>query len=50
MSKRSIVLGNYVEEVTAKYFPIGDTIDAVECDSSVTTANLGQNCDERRQR
>ena len=50
MSKRSIVLGNYVEEVTAKYFPIGDTIDAVECDPSVTTANLGQNCDERRQR
>ena len=35
--------------MTAKYFPIGDTIDAVECDSSVTTANLGQNCDDATQ-
>ena len=45
VSKATGVLGNYVEKLTAKDFPIGDTIDAVECDSSVTTANLGQNCD-----
>ena len=41
VSKTTGVLGNYAETVTAKGFPIGDTIDAVECDSSVTTANLG---------
>ena len=46
VSKTIGVLGNYVEKLTAKDFPIGDTIDAVECDSSVTTANLGQNCDD----
>jgi streptogramin lyase len=43
------VLGNYVEKVTALGFPIGDTIDAVECDSSATTANLGQRCDNATQ-
>ena len=46
VSKATNVLGNYVEKLTAKNFPIGDTIDAVECDSTVTTANLGQNCDD----
>ena len=49
VSKTTSVLGNYVETVTAKNFPIGDTIDAVECDSSATTANLGQNCDKGTQ-
>ena len=46
LSKATVVLGDYVEKLTAKNFPIGDTIDAVECDSSVITANLGQNCDD----
>jgi hypothetical protein len=49
VSKATGVLGNYVEKVTAKSFPIGDTIDAVECDSSVTTATLGQDCDNATQ-
>ncbi len=43
------VLGNYVEKVTAKYFPIGDTINAFECDSGVSTTNLAQNCDSSTQ-
>ena len=49
VSKKTGVLGNYAEKVTVKYGPIGDTIDAVECDSSVSTANLGQNCDNGTQ-
>jgi hypothetical protein len=49
VSKASGVLGNYAELVTAKNFPIGDTIGAVECDSSATMANLGQNCDDAKQ-
>jgi hypothetical protein len=49
VSKVTGVLGNYVEKVTAKGFPIGDTIDAVECDSSATAANVGQNCDNATQ-
>ena len=48
VSKASGVLGNYAELITAKNFPIGDTIDAVECDSSATMANLGQNCDDAK--
>jgi hypothetical protein len=40
VSKTTGVLGNDVELLTAKY-PVGDTIDALECDSSVTRANLG---------
>ena len=49
VSKTTGVLGNYAETVTAKGFPIGDTIHAVECDSSATTANLGTNCDDETQ-
>jgi DNA-binding beta-propeller fold protein YncE len=49
VAKTTGVLGNYVEKVTALDFPIGDTIDAVECDSSATTANLGQRCDDATQ-
>ena len=48
VSKTTGVLGNYAETVTAKGFPIGDTIHAVECDSSVTTANLGRTATTRR--
>jgi hypothetical protein len=49
VTKKTGVLGNYVEKLTAKDFPIGDTIDAVECDSSATAATLGQNCDDATQ-
>ena len=45
VAKASNVAANYVDTVTAKSFPIGDTVTAQECDSNVTAANLATNCD-----
>jgi hypothetical protein len=49
VAKSSNVPANYVDTVTAKSFPIGDTVTAQECDSNVTAANLGTNCDSATQ-
>jgi hypothetical protein len=44
--KTTAVLGNYINAVKAVYFPIGDTVTAQECDSSVTVpSTIGSNCD-----
>jgi hypothetical protein len=39
------VKANTVDKVAAADFPIGDTVDAFECDSAVTASNVGTNCD-----
>lgn len=40
------VPANYIDKVTAKRFPIGDTVTAQECDSSVNPATtLNTDCD-----
>jgi hypothetical protein len=43
------VPANYLDKVTAANFPVGDTVTAQECDSSVTAANAGTNCDTATQ-
>ncbi len=43
------VPANYVDHVTAGSFPVGDTVTAQECDTSVTAGNLGTNCDNATQ-
>jgi hypothetical protein len=46
IKKSSWLVGNYLETVKVKYFPVGDTVNAVECDSAVDPAtNLSTNCD-----
>lgn len=46
VTKTTAVAKNYVDDVTATDFPIGDTVTAQECDSSVNPAtNLATNCD-----
>ncbi|HSZ36652.1 MAG TPA: putative Ig domain-containing protein [Acidimicrobiales bacterium] len=39
------VAANYVDNVKAGNFPIGDTVTAQECDAGVTSANVATNCD-----
>ena len=43
------VVANYVDHVTAGSFPVGDTVTAQECDTSVTAGNLGTHCDNATQ-
>jgi Putative Ig domain len=46
VSKTTGVVGNYLDTASVKYFPIGDTVNAVECDPAVNPAtNLSTNCD-----
>ena len=46
VAKASNVPANYLDTVTAKSFPIGDTVTAQECDSTVVPATtLATNCD-----
>ena len=46
LTKSTAVPANYVDEVTAAHFPIGDSVTAQECDSAVNPAtNLSTNCD-----
>ncbi len=46
LTNSTAVASNYVDDVTATHFPIGDTVTAQECDSSVNPAtNLATNCD-----
>ena len=46
LSKSTAVAANYLDKVTASGFPVGDTVVAEECDSSVNAAtNLATNCD-----
>jgi hypothetical protein len=47
--KTTAVLGNYVDSVKALNFPIGDTVTAQECDSSVTVPPVAANCDATTQ-
>jgi hypothetical protein len=41
----TMVPPNYVDHVAAGSFPIGDTVTAQECDSSVNASNVATNCD-----
>ena len=43
------VPANYVDKVTAAKYPVGDTVTAQECDSSVTSANMATHCDSATQ-
>lgn len=46
LGKSTSVPANYVDEVTAAHFPVGDTVTAEECDSAVNPAtNLSTDCD-----
>lgn len=45
VAKTTNVLGNSVDKVTAKYFPIGDTVEALECNDAANTANMSSECD-----
>jgi hypothetical protein len=45
VAKSANVVANYVDNVAAKLFPIGDTVTAQECDSGVTAANMTTHCD-----
>ncbi len=49
VKKTTGVVGNAVEAVTAKNFPIGATVDAMECDNAVTVSSLDTNCDSATQ-
>lgn len=45
LSKTTGVTNGTVDKITAKYFPIGDSIAAEQCDSAATVATLSTNCD-----
>ena len=45
----SNVAANALDKVTTGSFPIGDTVTAQECDSSVTASNVATNCDSATQ-
>ena len=45
LKEASDVAPNYDDKVTATKFAVGDTVTAQECDSNVTSANLGTHCD-----
>lgn len=45
LTKTNNVLGNVVDKVSAKYFPIGDTVEASECNDAADPANLSSECD-----
>jgi hypothetical protein len=46
VKKTTAVLGNYVDGVKTSGFPIGDTVSAQECDSSVSVpATVSTHCD-----
>ena len=49
LKEASNVPPNYVDRVTATKFPVGDTVTAEECDSTVTSANLATHCDNATQ-
>ena len=50
LKKTANVLGNYVDAVKAAGFPIGDTVVAQECDSSVVIpTTVGSDCDSATQ-
>lgn len=46
LHKTTPVVGNYLDAVAAKHFPVGDTVEAMECDAAVDPAtNTATNCD-----
>ena len=49
VKEASNVEPNYLDKVTATKFPVGDTVTAQECDSTVTSANMGTHCDSTTQ-
>jgi hypothetical protein len=44
-AKTTAVVANSVDTIAAKFFPIGDTVTAQECDSNVTAATVASHCD-----
>jgi hypothetical protein len=44
-AKTTNVTANFVDNIAAKLFPIGDAVTAQECDSGVTAANMATHCD-----
>ena len=48
LSSKKLVVGNVADSIAASGFPIGDPVEAVECDGpSVTPSTLVTDCDER---
>ena len=45
LKKSTNISPNYVDKVAAANFPIGDSVVALECDTSVTAANVMTRCD-----
>ena len=46
LKRSTAVPANYLEKITASYFPIGDSVIVLECDSSVNPGtNLSTDCD-----